>query len=437
MNSCCLNDNSLSSRLEERAGEKRLLRHLFGSFHELGCLIAAALGLLLSTSAVAAAPGDISVTVVDMNQQPVSGSRGGRVGLLGKDQKGVIEFNVRSADDSGRVSFASNEIAAAKSGAFGFVIHTYASDIGLRSQLYDPFGNEWTYVKYDPTRAYDFTIATPSSGATVPLVTWQGTESRLEFSLDLGKRAAGDFWVNRVILQKKAALPDQASAEFGINPIVNSTWFQDRGYTVADNGLASGSTGNIRIQGPAYDQTFLATKTVSNSATSPRYAVHLVNCLWGTNLPARYDPEKRLCTVLFDPQNIFTDRTAPAWDGLAMKSGVDYFALLQVETWIWNTAGASNGLAIGWGPPAAESLLHPLRIPVSTLSLLVLGKTERQLIMQITGDSTRSFTIQSCTNLAAPVAWLNRLTTNNPAGSFTWADAAPSGAARFYRVRQP
>ena len=205
--------------------------------------------------------------------------------------------------------------------------------------------------------------------------------------------------------------------------------------TLNDDGLALGGTGSVRIQGPEYDQVFLATKT--SSAPAPQYTFHFINCLWGRDLPARYDSQTRLCTALFDPGNVFTDRTAPDWDGLGMKSGVDYFGVLQVGSWIWSSAGASNGLAIAWGPAAAESLLHPFGVPVGELKLIVLGRTDKQFILQIMGDPGKSFTIQSCVSLTPPVPWGDVLTTNHSAGSFTWTDGSPPASVRFYRVRQP
>ena len=121
----------------------------------------------------------------------------------------------------------------------------------------------------------------------------------------------------------------------------------------------------------------------------------------------------------------------------AVQPGIDYFLLFQAAVWIWHPAGASNGLAIAWGPSAAESILHPIRLPETKSRVTVLSHLSGPFVIHVAGNPAKSFTLQSSPSLASSASWVNLLTTNISETSFVFIDRQTTGLTRFYRLRQP
>lgn len=400
----------------------------------------ALLALLLAGTATTGLPahganGDIDIQVLDLWDQPIRGTDGGRATLLGVDDRGVCNLGTKSADAAGRVVFTAQEIRAATMGSFAFVVQTQGTAADLRGQLYDPFGRDWTYIRYESDRPYLFAVSTPTAGSPVPEVVWKGSESKIRFHVDLGRYALSDFWFHRVLIQKKAATPDQAGSSYGISPVLDSDWLAAHQCTLEDGGLAVGQTGPIRVSKPGFDEQFLATKLASSASARVQHAIHLVTCLWNQTLPATYSNTGQLYEATFDPRFVFGDTNAPAWEGPDMKAGVPYFLGLQIERWIWDDAGAQQGVANAIASPLAGALFYPARLPQEETRLVALAYQDGRFFLQIAGNPAWPFRILSASGSCPPVSWLDRAVTNVTDTPFVFADEA-GDAARFYRVQQ-
>jgi hypothetical protein len=395
------------------------------------------LGWFLLCGAAQGAPGDISVAVVDMYNRPISGANGGQAVLLGVDDRGFRAVGNKLADSNGMITFTAQEINAAIQGQFGFVLYTYGGSAELRSQLYDPFGQWWTYIRYHSTIVYQFTVPTPISGQAAPETVWDGTNSILRFGLDLGNRSDTDFWFTRVVLQKKAADTNYAGSDFGLNPVITPHWLSTMGYAMEDGGLTNGQSGNIRIIGPGYNQTFFAKKLPADGGATTQYIIFLVNCLWEKDLVGVYDQSNHVYELSLNPAHVFTDTNAPAWDGPAMKDQVEYFAAVQAQLWLWHSAGANNGLAIDMGSGVVNSLFYPIRINDQQIRLTTLGRTNMTVAIQVFANQNLPYRLEYSTNLANPAGWISCLSATATASPFILLDTNASSSWRFYRLRQP
>ncbi len=380
--------------------------------------------------ATQAASGDIVVRLTDMYHQALAGTNGGTASLVGADDRGAVTLGPKAADAGGVVQFSAAEISAFTSGSFQFVIYTSGTNSSLQGKLYDPFGPQWTYIGYKADANYDFTIPTPTVGSPEPKVAWNKTRSRISFALDLGQRQNRDFWFTRVVLQKKTTELAYAGSDFGLTPVISDAWISGNNLAADDGGLASGAIGNLHLTGPGYDQTFMVRKSLAGP--SAQYQVFLVNCLWNRDLVGLYDPASKTYTVEFDPSSVFTDPSAPAWDGFAMKPDVEYFAVLQAETWVVNDAGAKGGLALAFGPPVAQSLLFPLRPAIEELQIRSISISGADCALELVGPPG-DFIIEHSVDLKQwQVLGSGVLTTSTA----QYIDRNVPKGARFYRVRR-
>ncbi|MHC1770060.1 MAG: hypothetical protein AB9869_38225 [Verrucomicrobiia bacterium] len=380
--------------------------------------------------ATQAASGDILVRLTDMYNQAIAGTNGGTASLVGTDARGALTLGPKAADARGVVQFSAGEISAFTSGPFQFVIYTSGTNSSLQGKLYDPFGPQWTYINYTGDTSYDFTIPTPTVGSPQPKVAWNKTRTQFSFAVDLGQRQNRDFWFTRVVLQKKATELAHAGSDFGLTPVISDAWISGNHLIADDGGLAPGQIGSLRLTGPDYDQTFMVRK--SQAGPSAQYQVFLVNCLWNRDLVGLYDPGSKTYTVEFDPSSVFTDPSAPAWDGFAMKPEVEYFAVLQAETWLANSAGSKGGLALAFGPPVAESLLYPLRPAIEELQVRSISISGADCALELVGPPG-DFIIEHSVDLKQwQVLGSGVLTTSTA----QYVDRNAPKGTRFYRVRR-
>lgn len=386
--------------------------------------------LMAIAPASLAASGDIAVRITDMSDQAIAGTNGAKASIVGVDDRGPVSIGPKYADAQGVVQFAARELSAATQGRLRFVIYTSGNNSNLQGKLYDPFGFQWTYIEYRPDATYDFTIPTPTTGSAQPDITWNKANVQLRFNMDWGQRRNRDFWFTRVVLQKKAVKLAQAGSDYGLTPVISDSWIKGNNLAADDGGLAFGQTGNVRLTGQGYDQTFLAKKSLAGS--SVQYQVFLVNCLWGRDLVGIYDPAAKTYTVEFDSASVFADSTAPAWEGNAMKSDVDYFALLQGETWLVHSAGANGGLACAFGPPVAESLLHPFRVPVTDLRLRAATVSGGNCTLEVIG-APGSFIVEYSADLKK---WQSLGSGTLTASTGVYVDRGVPNGPRFYRLRR-
>lgn len=392
--------------------------------------------LLLGWS-LAAAPGDILVTVQDMKGHPLAAASGVVVTLLGVDETGCLTVGTQTPDGAGQVVFSAETIATATEGAFHFVVESVVAGLDVRASLCDPFGLGNTYIAYQPSATYEFKLPTPISGRAAPQVLWAGAESQLRFSIDLGDMETSDLWFVRPVWQRKASTLDMAGTEFGLLPVVPADWLAENNYLVEDGGLDPGQTGNVRFAKGAYDQTFLARKESVSGESTHAYRIYLINCLWNHALPTAYDPATKTCSITFDPTTVFGDPAAPAWEGQAMKDRVPYFISLQAQAWFWHEAGASEGLAIDWGSGAAPSVFHPVRINDQNIRLEVISMAGHECRVRVHGNAGLRYTVEYASAVAEPTSWLPMLPLSPDVSPFEFIDTAAPKTGRLYRVRQP
>jgi hypothetical protein len=394
-------------------------------------LIACWLGVLgLLAPAAHAASGDITVRILDMYDQPMAGTNAAKASLVGVDERGVFSLGPKYADARGVVLFSAQELKASTQGRFGFVIYTSGANPALQGKLYDPFGDQWTYIQYRADGAYDFTIPTPTQGSAQPKVSWNNLNLQISMNIDWGNRRNRDFWFTRVILQKSATQLAHAGSNYGLIPVISDAWISGNGFAINDSGLADGQNGKIRLTRQGYDESFLAQKTLVGP--SAQYKVWLVNSLWGRDLVGIYNPATKTYTVEFDPTTVFGDTTAPAWDGMAMKRDVGYFALLQGETWLVNSAGANGGLACACGPAVAQSLLYPLHIDTETFRVRSAAVAGKDFTFEFLG-MPGSYVVEYSTDLTT---WRFLASGSLTTSVGTFVDKAPPKGMRFYRVRR-
>jgi len=318
------------------------------------------------------AAGDVRVAIEDMAGRALRGSSGVQVTVRGQDANGLRTLAAKTPDGNGVVLFEAALFQGTVLSGFGFVVEAALPGSEVRAFLHDPFGADGTFIAYSPAVSYEFSLPTPTAGSAAPTVMWSGSRSELRVTIDLGNRAPDDFWFIRGIWQKKTPNLGLAGPAFGLIPVIGADWLVDHGYAVDDGGLAEGQTGQVRLSRSGYDQTFLARKERMGGSGSLVYRVYLVNSNWGTELAGSYDRQRRELVVTFDPDNVFTDSSAPGWDGQAMKPGVAYFPLVQAQGWFWHEAGAQSGLAIDWGSGAGASVFHPVRT-TDQIRLVALG----------------------------------------------------------------
>lgn len=404
----------------------------------MGAWIVAGTGFVLAVGTAMAA-GDLTIRVVDMAGQAISGSQGGSVTLRGLDEKGFQMIGPRLADNSGVTVFTSQEIQSQMQLPFRFTVETGGGNSAIRGLLYDPFGYLRTYIEYQTNRSYEFEIPTPVVGQQAAEVAWNGTNSQLTFRMDLGNRSAADFWIVRAIWQKKAPSAQFSGAEYGLIPVLSGNWLSTHGYSVDNSGLPGTGIGSLRIQSTDYDHTFLAKKERSPGGDDDLYQLFLVNCLWETDLSGVYDPSQKTCAFTFNPDSLFTDTNAPAWDGAALKDKTPYFVTLQAQGWLWHEAGAAKGLAIDWGAGPAASVFYPiLNAPPLPISLGISHKKGGPMTLRITGGSaSRPYFVDFTDRFAMPFTWSALVSTQFIGGSIVLDDPTPMTNARLYRVRQP
>jgi hypothetical protein len=389
------------------------------------------LGVLsLLVPAAHAASGDITVRITDMYDQAIAGTNGARASLVGVDERGVLSLGPKYADPRGVVVFSAQELSASTLGRFSFLVYTSVPNSGLQGKLYDPFGDQWTYIQYRADGSYDFTVPTPTVGSAQPRVSWNKMNMKISMNIDWGNRRNRDFWFTRIILQKSATHLAHAGSDYGLIPVISDAWISGNGLAVSDSGLANGQTGKIRLTGQSYDESFLAQK----SAVGPsiQYKVCLVNCLWGRDLVGIYDPNAKTYSVEFDPTTVFGDTNAPAWDGVAMKKDVSYFALLQGETWLLNSAGAKGGLACACGPSVAQSLLFPLHADVEAFRVGSAAVTGADFTFDFFG-LPGAYVVEYSTDLKT---WRFLSSGSLTSSSGIFVDRTAPQGSRFYRIRR-
>lgn len=393
---------------------------------------AAVAGALLARAA-----GDIRVSVVDMAGKPVPGTDGAQVTLRGTDAAGPRGFATRVADTLGQVTFTGQEIQSTVQGSFGFVIETTAGAGEVRSLVYDPFGAAGSLIAYDAGRQYTFTAATPRSGRAAPEVAWQGTNSQLRFSIDLGNRSTADLWVLRALWQQAAPAPAWFGPAYGLIPRLPRQWLLDHAYALEETGMTGGTAGTLRLRRGTYNESFPARRTTVAGVADDGYELYLINSVWGRDVTGVYDPVQQACVFTFDPTSLFTDSQAPAWNGAALKDGVPYFITLQAEAWIWHEAGAAGGVAVNWGSGAAASVFHPVRINDQTVRLLSITPAAGAMRLEVQGNANLPYTVEYTGALGGPANWSSLAPTQVTTSPFILVDPTPAGPARVYRVRQP
>lgn len=399
-------------------------------------LLAAWAALLIWASAdLHGAAGDVRVTVLDMSGKVLRDSSGVQVRLRGQDADGLRTIATKTPDSNGTVQFDSSLFQGTVLPGFGFVIEASLPGSEVRALLCDPFGADGTFINYDAGATYEFNLPTPTSGSAAPKLLWSGSKSELRFALDLGNRVADDFWFIRAVWQKKAPNASFAGPAYGLIPVVTADWLSGHGYAVSDGGLAEGQTGNVQLVRDGYDQTFLARKERMGGTGQLAYRLFLVNCTWGAETAGYYDRQRREVVVTFDPDNVFSDPSAPAWDGPAMKPSVAYFPVVQTEAWFWHTAGAQGGLAIDWASGVTASVFHPVRT-TDQIRLVPVGWRDGKVQLRAHACAGFTYTLESCDTLH-PGGWQSVLQVQAESSPIDLVDPDASGPYRFYRLRQP
>ena len=381
------------------------------------------------------AAGDVRVSLEDMTGKVLGVASGVQVILRGQDPSGLRTLATKTPDGNGVVVFEASLFEGVALPGFGFVVEAALPGSEVRALLYDPFGADGTFIAYDPASGYEFNLPTPISGSGAPRLLWSGAESEVRMALDLGNRVADDFWFVRAIWQKKAPNVGLAGPAFGLIPVIGANWLTDHGYAVDDGGLAEGQTGNVQMTRAGYDQTFLARKERLGGTGPLGYRIYLVNCVWGAELTGSYDRQRRELVVRFDPEHVFSDSSAPGWDGQAMKPGVPYFPVVQAQAWFWHDAGAQGGLAIDWGSGVAASVFHPVRT-TDQIRLAPLGWSGGQAQLRAHACAGFTYTLERSDTLL-PGSWQTVLQFDAQLSPTDLVDPNASPSRRFYRLRQP
>ncbi len=335
--------------------------------------------LVLSFSLVMAVPagaavGDVNITVLDMNGNPVSGSQGGRAKLWGWDEGmgGWVIFDTRTGDDSGVVTFTAAEIATATAGTYHINITTYGipDQTSACSKVVDYNGFWNQFFDYNPAAENNYSVLTPTSAGTGMELTWDGANSEIKYSIDLGDRddTSLDWDSDFLHIQKKnVSTPDtpvNCGSKYGTCPVFPTSWFADHGYTIDDGEAANNSMCYLHITKATdgYDETFLAKKNPDGSA----YTIYLVIYTEdeGPKEQGSYNKDTDTYSLTFDPTSVFEPcnswNIGDFYDGPGMKDGSKYYAVLYVS--LKDTP--ASGLATVVTPGAAQTIFDPIEGPM-------------------------------------------------------------------------
>ncbi len=388
-----------------------------------------------ASTLVNGAAGDVRVTVEDMAGKVLAVASGVQVTLRGQDVNGLRTIATKTPDGNGVVVFDAALFQDVVLPGFGFVVEATLPGSEIRALLHDPFGADGTFIAYDAAISYEFGLPTPTSGSAAPRLLWSGAQSEVRIALDLGNRVTEDFWFIRAIWQEKAPNLSLAGPEFGLIPVLGANWLAEHGYAINDGGLVEGQTGSVQLTRAGYDQTFLARKDRLGGTSQLAYRIYLVNCIWGAELTGSYDRQRRELVVTFDPEHVFTDSSAPGWDGQAMKPGVAYFPVVQAQSWFWHDAGAQGGLAIDWGSGVTASVFHPVRI-TDQIRLVPLGWSGGQASLRAHACAGLTYTLERSDNLL-PGSWRTVLQVQAESSPINLIDPDASTPHRSYRLRHP
>jgi len=339
-----------------------------------------ALALVLSFSLVPAVVsanpdnGDINITVVDMNGTPVPGSQGAKAKLWGWDSGAGAwaVFDIKDADENGVVTYTAAEIAAKITGAYHFNINTWGipDNTAACSRTDKPDGFWSQFIDYDTGVEYNYSILTATSGGEGVGVTWNGANSKLEYSVDLGDRddSSADWLSDFLSIEKKNAStpdnPDCIGSTYGTNIVFPAGWLEAEGYTVDDGGAANGDYCYLHLTraSDGYDETFLAEKSTDGLT----YTVPLVEYTKqeGPKEDGSYNKDTNTYTLTFDPTSVFDPcnawNTGIFYDGPGMKDGSKYYAVLRVRLKDTPAAGLNTMVT----PGAATTVFDPIEGPV-------------------------------------------------------------------------